>query len=262
MRRSLHIQRAFNGKGPAIEDVGIDHGSFHIFVTEKFLDGTDVVMGLQQVGGEGMAKGVRADGLGNARGFSGSADGLLQAAFIKVVTAEHFPARIPGDPFRGEHILPAPFLASIGVLALQRVGQKDAAVTVSQILFMQGAAMGELIPESRNDTLRQHRHAILRPLAIAHGNLVEFEIHIFDAQAETFHQAQTAAVKQARHEQMDTGHLRQDPLHFGPGQHGGQTFGLLRADSIEIQGIEFLVQHLAVEKEQRATRLRAAPESG
>jgi len=38
--------------------MGIDHRRFHIFVTEKLLDRSDIVTAFQQVSCEGMAKGV------------------------------------------------------------------------------------------------------------------------------------------------------------------------------------------------------------
>ena len=59
--------------------MGIDHGGLDIFVTEKFLDGADIVAVLEEVGGEGVAKGVRGNGFVNF-GESGSLfDGFLKA---------------------------------------------------------------------------------------------------------------------------------------------------------------------------------------
>jgi hypothetical protein len=43
------------------QDAGIDHGGFYILVTEKFLNGADIVVVLQKVGGEGMTKSVLLD---------------------------------------------------------------------------------------------------------------------------------------------------------------------------------------------------------
>jgi hypothetical protein len=40
------IQRAAHGTGPAVQHVGIDHGSFDILVSEQFLDGADIISGL------------------------------------------------------------------------------------------------------------------------------------------------------------------------------------------------------------------------
>ena len=53
-----------------MEDVSVDHGGLYVFVSEEFLDGADtcpepqvlgIVITLQEMGGEGMKKGVRRD---------------------------------------------------------------------------------------------------------------------------------------------------------------------------------------------------------
>ena len=51
--------------------MGVDHGGFDVFVAEEFLDGSDVVAVLEEVGGEGMAEGVRADFFGDFGKFGG-----------------------------------------------------------------------------------------------------------------------------------------------------------------------------------------------
>lgn len=38
--------------------MGVDHGGFEAGVAEQILDRADVVIGLEQVGGEGMTEGV------------------------------------------------------------------------------------------------------------------------------------------------------------------------------------------------------------
>jgi hypothetical protein len=45
----------------------IDHGGLHVAVAEKLLDRSDVVAALDEVGRKGMAKGMAARSLGNAR---------------------------------------------------------------------------------------------------------------------------------------------------------------------------------------------------
>ena len=41
------VEGGFDGVGSALEDVGVDHGGFDVFVAEEFLDGADVVAVLQ-----------------------------------------------------------------------------------------------------------------------------------------------------------------------------------------------------------------------
>ena len=54
------IKQANDTTTAAIENMGVDHRGFDIFVAEEFLDGADVVAALQEVGGEGVAEGVTA----------------------------------------------------------------------------------------------------------------------------------------------------------------------------------------------------------
>ena len=42
-----------------------------------------------------------------------------------------------------------------------------------------------------DQTFRQHRYTVARPLAVAHRDLVPFEIDILDAQPQSFQQART-----------------------------------------------------------------------
>ena len=57
--RNLFIQRAAYGFRLAVEHMGIDHCGFDILVTEKFLNGVDIIACLKQVSGKAMAEGMR-----------------------------------------------------------------------------------------------------------------------------------------------------------------------------------------------------------
>jgi len=67
--------------------MGIDHGRFHVFVAEELLDGTDIVMGFQEVSRKAMAQGVGTDRPGDAGPLRCLTDRLLQPAFVQVVAA-------------------------------------------------------------------------------------------------------------------------------------------------------------------------------
>ena len=43
LRAGLGVEGGLNSEAAALEDVGVDHGGFHVFVAEQFLDGTDIV---------------------------------------------------------------------------------------------------------------------------------------------------------------------------------------------------------------------------
>ena len=84
--RGLWIEGAFDGFCTALEDVGVDHGGFHVLVTKQFLDGTDVVAVLQKLGSEGMPEGVGGDKFI----YLGEAGGLLDGFLPKAYSASWF----------------------------------------------------------------------------------------------------------------------------------------------------------------------------
>lgn len=55
----LIVQGTFDREPAPLENVGIDHGGFDVFVSEEFLNGTNVIAILEKMGREGVAEGVR-----------------------------------------------------------------------------------------------------------------------------------------------------------------------------------------------------------
>ncbi len=116
--------------------MGVDHGRGQIAVSEQLLNGADVGAALEQVGGEGMAKGMRADVLREPGTANGHFDGFVDDAGINVMAAGHTGTRVYGQIPGGEHILPAPFLGGTGILPSQSMRQVHLAMPLSQILLM------------------------------------------------------------------------------------------------------------------------------
>jgi hypothetical protein len=52
------IKRGTDCPGTALQDMGIDHGSFDIFLTKQFLHGTDIIAILEQMGSIGWKGGA------------------------------------------------------------------------------------------------------------------------------------------------------------------------------------------------------------
>ena len=67
--------------------MGVDHGRGQIAVSEQLLNGADVGAALEQVGGEGMAKGMCADVLRKPGTANGHFDGFVDDAGINVMVA-------------------------------------------------------------------------------------------------------------------------------------------------------------------------------
>lgn len=77
------IRRAARGRSSSLQHVRIELSPSRACGPE-FLDGADDVASFEQVGGEGVAKGVRADRLGDTGGLRGLADGFLHRALAGV----------------------------------------------------------------------------------------------------------------------------------------------------------------------------------
>jgi hypothetical protein len=49
------VERAADPERAGLQDVGIDHRGADVLVAEEFLDGADIVSGLEEVGGEAVS---------------------------------------------------------------------------------------------------------------------------------------------------------------------------------------------------------------
>ena len=99
------VERGFDGEAAALKHVGVDHGGFDIFVSKKLLHSADtcpepqvlgVITVLQEVGGEGMPKGVRGNLFIQACKLCGFANSFLGYGFIEVVVADDTSERVGG----------------------------------------------------------------------------------------------------------------------------------------------------------------------
>jgi chemotaxis response regulator CheB len=120
---------------------------------------------------------------------------------------------------------------------------------------MQHPNLADLRFQPLDQTLRQHRHPVLVALSFAHHDLAASEIHILDAQAQSFEQAHSGSVKQ-RHDQVHQGIVdRHDQaLHLGARQHRRQTRRPLRPRHL-VQPGQRLFEHLAIQEQDRRQRL-------
>ena len=88
----------------------------------------------------------------------------------------------------------------------------------------------EMPREAGLHSRRQHGHAVLVPLAVAHDDLVRGEINVLRAQPRALEQAEPSAVQQEAHQGRLADELCEDGTDLIPGQHDGQSLGALRPD--------------------------------
>jgi hypothetical protein len=98
------------------------------------------------------------------------------------------------------------------------------------------------------------RGAVVGALAAAHGDLVALEVDVLDAQGQRLVDPQARAVQQLTEEPEGRVKLVEQGAHGRAGEHGGEVFGA--AGALEaVEGGHVDLEHLAVEKDQRAERL-------
>ncbi len=251
---ALLIEGTLNCETAALQNVSVDHGGFDILVSKKFLDSANIVTALKQVGGKAVTKGVATDRLVCDTGqTSGGTHGFLKAAFIGMVAAHYIRARVDGEAFGREDVLPGPFAGGVGVFVFKGIRQVDGSVPLLDILLEDLLHAGKMFLEGDNQALGQHGQAVFFAFAIVDDEAVLFEVDIFDSQANTFNEAQPGAIENFCHELVNAGQGVDDTQGFAFGQDGGKTLGLLRSNGSDV--IEGLMENFAIEEQNGAEGL-------
>lgn len=121
---------------------------------------------------------------------------------------------------------------------------------------MERLDFGQMQTQRVPDPFGQEGDPVLLALAIAHRDLPIAEIHVFDAQPDTFHEPQARAVEQPAHE-LESGVRREGVKQIQgllPGEHDWQLPGSSDAFDI-LEGGQFDLKHLSIEKKQCAQGL-------
>jgi len=74
----------------------------------------------------------------------------------------------------------------------------------------------------------------------------------FDAQAQYFHQPQSAAIYDLGHDAVNPLHIFDDSLRLGLGEYDGDTFGFAGTQGGQGGFIQFQVEDVAIEKQDSA----------
>ncbi len=121
--RDLFIQPTAHGVCAAVKHVCVDHGGFDILVPEQFLYGADIVAGLKQVCGEGVAEGVWTDASCDLCLVICFFNRALQYTFIQVMASD-YPGKWINRSLRcWKNVLPSPSFTGIGIFNAQGVGR-------------------------------------------------------------------------------------------------------------------------------------------
>src|SRR6267142_749469 len=91
------IRGARHGRGPAVEDVRIDHRGTDVVVAQQFLDGANVASVFEQVSGEGVPQRMRRGAFAEPRPPDGVEHGALQDGFAQMMSFGYLRARAHGS---------------------------------------------------------------------------------------------------------------------------------------------------------------------
>ena len=101
--------------------------------------------------------------------------------------------------------------------------------------------------------LGQEGDAFAQAFAFAHGDLFVTEVDIFDPKTQAFEQAQTAAIEEMGHEPIVALEPGEDGARFGTGKDHRDFRRSL--GPLEIDELEFALEHMLIKEKQRAKSL-------
>ena len=255
--RWLGVEGRFDCEAAALDAkrVSVDHGGFYVFVSEEFLHSSNVVAVLQEMGGEAVTEGVRGDAFLYFCSFCGGSNGSLQGGFVDVMTAGDACFSFGVECWRRKDELPDPFFVGGGVFFVEGEGHLNGTKASGEVFFVDGFCLGEMFAHGDDDTVGKHGDAVVAAFSIVDEDAVVFKVYVFDSEAQTFHEAESAAVHDLCHKFVWACHVGDDGAHFFYGEYVGDSFSFFGSDEIEGGLVEFDVEGVAVEEEYGADSL-------
>ncbi len=150
--------------------------------------------------------------------------------------------------------MPDEFARRVGVFARQGVRQPDFPEAVLKVGLMDLPNRLNLTLERRYERVGHDGDAVVFAFSVADDDLTISEIDIFDAEAETFHQAKSRAIEDLRHEFGDAGHAVDDGERLRAREDDGERFGFFGADNGG-GDFNFPLENVAVEEKDGGERL-------
>ena len=165
MGKVQSVHGALDAGGAAPEDVGVDLGGRDVRVAEQLLVGADVGAVLEQVGGEGVAKGVAGRAFGEVRGKHSFVRCLLGHGLVELIAAEFAGLAVEVVTGGAQERLPGPFLGRCCELAHEGAWPLDEAGRLGQIAVVLPADALERHAPFRARERRQGGDAVRAGLA-------------------------------------------------------------------------------------------------
>jgi len=164
--------------------MGVDHGGADVFVSQQLLHGADVVALLEEVSGEGVAKGVGGNPFGDPGRPGCLTDGLLDAAGVEVVAQEASAARIAAEFWGRKEVLPHPGLGGVRVFAGQSLGEGNAfPVGVCAVAPIEALHALDLVLQRGVQAFGEQGYPVFVAFAAPDEEVVVLEIQVLNAEA-------------------------------------------------------------------------------
>ena len=164
---------------------------------------------------------------------NGHLDGFVDDAGINMMTACDTRTGVYGEVPGGEDILPAPLLGGMGILPIQRMGQVDLTMALSQILLVPRPDPGQVILEQRRERSGNGGEPVLVALTRTDGQWLQLEIDVLDPEPDGFHDAQAAPVEEFGNQSGGSVHQRHDAGDFFARHDHGDIDLLVGAHGID-----------------------------
>jgi len=165
------------------------------------------------------------DALLDAGGAGGTTDGALRGRLVQVVAAELARAGVEGELSGGEEPLPGPCAGCRAELAVERVGERSAAVAGSEVAAVECAERMQMSLERRLERGGQSGQAIASALALAHAELVTAPVEILHTQPQALDEPQADAVERRRDQAVAAFHRGEHCTHLLDAEHDRRRSG-------------------------------------
>lgn len=202
-----------------------------------------------------MAEGVGSDAFFYFCGFCGGSNGSLEGGFVDVMTTSDACFSFGVECWCGKDELPYPFFMGGWVFFVEREGHLNRAKTGGEVFFVDSFCLDEVFTHGGNDAIGEHGDAVVSAFSIINNDAVIFKIYVFDAKAQTFHKAESAAIHDLCHEFVWACHVSYDGAHFFYGEYVGDSFSFFGSDEVEGGLVQLDVEGVAVEKKDGADGL-------
>ena len=223
-------------------------------MTQKFLDGTNIVSALQKMRRKGMPEGMTRGSFCYASPEDSVSDRLLNQGFVHVMAAL-FPCFGIAPPVSlREDPLPAPFGGGVGILAVQGVWHLNAPPSFGQVPTMNRLDLPEVILQRDTKRFGQHGDPVFGPFAVADHDLLSGEVDVLYAQTQTFHQPKAGAIHERGHQPFVAGKLPEYSLDLFTGHNDGEPLRFPRADDFA-KVADVAADDVAIQEKQGRKRL-------